>query len=111
MDVNLIEAHPQGIRSADDAHRVADAFQFTAQRARLSGSGVKQVHDLELPGRGRLHSITRPGDPMRGAGHEIDEHLMATSVQGLGSSTAPSAPSSSSARASVSTVSDQAREH
>ena len=76
VDVNLIEAHPQGIRGADDAHRVADAFQFTAQRARLSGSGVKQVHDLELPGRGRLHSITRPGDPMRGAGHEIDEHLM-----------------------------------
>ena len=50
VDVDLVEAHPQGVRGADDAHGVTDALQVPAQLTGLDRGRLQQVHHLELAG-------------------------------------------------------------
>ena len=50
VDVDLVEAHSQGVRGADDAHRVADALQVPTQLTSLDCSRLQQIHHLELAG-------------------------------------------------------------
>ena len=73
VDVDLVEAHPQGVRGADDAHRVADALQVPTQLTGLDRGRLQQVHHLELSGG---HAQGLGTDAVRHpAGGQVGEHL------------------------------------
>ena len=73
VDVDLVEAHPQGVRGADDAHGVADALQVPTQLTGLDRGRLQQVHHLELAGG---HAQGLGTDAVRNpAGGQVGEHL------------------------------------
>ena len=76
VDVDLVEAHAEGVGGADDAHAVADLLQLAAQLGGLGGGGLQQVHDLELArgevGGARAVGLGGVGDA---AGGQVGEHL------------------------------------
>ena len=73
VDVDLVEAYPQGVRGADDAHRVADALQVPTQLTGLDRGRLQQVHHLELAGG---HAQGLGTDAVRHpAGGQVGEHL------------------------------------
>ena len=50
VDVDLVKAHTQSVRGADDSHGVTDELQVATQLTGLDRGRLQQVHDLELAG-------------------------------------------------------------